>query len=154
MTARKKNAARRPKGKGRDNGKPGPAEIAKLREGDPDKSSWEPVDLSILLEGGELEVPPALLGRSDGACLVYKGKVRSFAGEPEAGKDWLMLFASSEQLGGGEHVVYIDLKARRRRPWSGFSRSESTRTRSPTASTTFARTSWLATRRGMSWTGC
>ena len=97
------SAAKTAEGIGRDR-------IRKLREGEATTSSWAPVDLGVVLEGGELEAAPTLLARTDDACLIYAGKVHSFAGEPESGKDWLMLFASAERLALGEHAVYIDFE--------------------------------------------
>lgn len=48
-----------------------------------ERSSWEPVDLTPILEGGaDPEPPPKMLARSDGEFLLYGAKVHLFAGEP------------------------------------------------------------------------
>jgi KaiC/GvpD/RAD55 family RecA-like ATPase len=54
--------------------------------------------------------PPSILEREDGTCLLYRGKLHSLYGEPEAGKGWVALKAATDQLAAGEHVVYIDFE--------------------------------------------
>jgi hypothetical protein len=76
-----------------------------------DRSTWAPVDgASIMAGDGNLEAEPAMLARTDGAQLIYRGKVHSFNGEPECGKGWLALKAAAERLEAGEHAVYIDFE--------------------------------------------
>jgi hypothetical protein len=74
------------------------------------RTSWSPVLLDVLLDGGALEEPPSLLPRSDGSRLLYAGKLHTVQGEPESGKGWLALRASADQLAAGEHIVYIDFE--------------------------------------------
>ncbi len=74
-------------------------------------STWAPVDLApILSDDGELEPPPAILPRSDKERLLYRGKIHSVAGEPEAGKGWLVLLACKDRIEAGEHVAYFDFE--------------------------------------------
>ena len=73
-------------------------------------TTWAPVELQALIEGGELEQPPALLARTDGACLLYRGKLHALSGEPESCKGWLAVQASAEQIAAGAIVLYIDFE--------------------------------------------
>ena len=72
--------------------------------------TWVPVDLEPVLSGDALDNPPSLLTRADGVRLLYRGKVHSLSGEPEAGKGWLALHATAECLRAGERVLYVDLE--------------------------------------------
>jgi hypothetical protein len=87
------------------------AERAK-RAADPaqPRTSWAPIDLTALIEGGDLEQPAELLTRTDGQSLLYRGKLHSTSGEPEAGKGWLATAGSAECLAAGEVVIYIDFE--------------------------------------------
>ena len=73
-------------------------------------TTWAPVDLAAVLAQGALDEPPALLMRSDGARLLYRGRVHVLSGEPESGKGWLALHASAERLKVGESVLYLDFE--------------------------------------------
>lgn len=73
------------------------------------ETTWEAINLGPYLSGNRGE-EPKLLARSDGPCLLYRGKVHSISGEPEATKGWLALHACAERLSRGEHVVYIDFE--------------------------------------------
>jgi hypothetical protein len=77
---------------------------------DGEVSSWTPLDLLPVIQGEEIEAPPAILARTDGLHLVYRSKVHIVYGEPEAGKGWIVLAASAEQLLAGQHVVYVDFE--------------------------------------------
>lgn len=73
-------------------------------------TSWQEVSLAPALEGEPADEEPTMLARSDGACLLYPGRVHGFAGEPESGKSWLALHACAEQMDVGRHVLYIDFE--------------------------------------------
>lgn len=73
-------------------------------------STWWPVSLRELLSGQRRASPPTVLTRDDGTALWYPGKVHSLAAEPEAGKSWLALHASAQQLAAGRHAVYLDFE--------------------------------------------
>lgn len=74
------------------------------------RSTWEPVNLLAVLAGEVAETAPALLTRSDGAALLYPGKVHSFAAESESGKSWLALLACVQVIDAGGHVAYVDFE--------------------------------------------
>ncbi len=72
-------------------------------------TTWAPLDLGpVLSGGGDLELPPAYLARSDGERLLYPRKVHILFGEPETTKGWLACAACRERMLAGEHVLYID----------------------------------------------
>jgi hypothetical protein len=75
-----------------------------------DTTSWQEVPLAAALEGEPADEEPTMLARSDGACLLYPGRIHGFAGEPESGKSWLALHACAEQMDVGRHVLYIDFE--------------------------------------------
>lgn len=77
-------------------------------------TTWQPVDLRAILDGGELANPPTMLSRRDGTCLLYPGKLHELSGEPEAGKGWLSLAVSAERLTAGEAVLYLDFETEAR----------------------------------------
>ena len=95
-----------------ENSTPPPeVDIEKVKaELDLESSTWAPVDLEPILAGRQTAVPPSILARQDGPCLLYRGKLHSLYGEPEAGKGWVALRAAVEQLQAGEGVVYIDFE--------------------------------------------
>ncbi len=76
--------------------------------------SWAPVELAPLVAGlraGEIVGPvPELMARTDGACLLYPGKVHQLQGEPESGKGWIALAAVSSSVTAGASVLYIDFE--------------------------------------------
>lgn len=74
------------------------------------RAAWEFTDLGPILAGVTGDEPPSMLRRSDDQGLMYRGKVHNLAGEPEAAKGWLAMYASAEQLSMGSHVVYCDFE--------------------------------------------
>src|SRR3954447_26660022 len=83
-----------------------------------DRTSWSrPVNLKDALSGA----PPAspTIGRwtdcVDGKpitrALFYPNEVHSVGGEPEAMKSWLLLLAATQEIGDGQHVLYLDMEA-------------------------------------------
>jgi hypothetical protein len=72
-------------------------------------TSWWPVDLAAAI-AGEAGERPELLARVDGNCLLYRGKVHWFHGEPEACKGWAAILACKQVLDGGGRAVYIDFE--------------------------------------------
>ncbi|MGH9249432.1 MAG: AAA family ATPase [Acidimicrobiales bacterium] len=77
-----------------------------------DATTWEPQPLDAVLAGQELDPPPALMPRSDGACLVYAAAVHSLSGEPGSGKTWIALHAAVTELAAGNHVAFVDFEDR------------------------------------------
>ena len=70
-------------------------------------TSWVPLDLTAALSGQGVPAPD-LLPREDGACLVYRGRVHWFQGEPESCKSWLAIFVCVLVALAGGTVLYID----------------------------------------------
>lgn len=75
-------------------------------------SSWTPVDLAKV--GTEPAPGPEFLARTDGKCLLYRGKVHWFQGEPESCKTWAALLAAQHAIAIHDrrpaHVVWIDFE--------------------------------------------
>ena len=77
-------------------------------------SAWSPVDLAAVLAAGIEPVTPDYLLRSDGALLLYAGKLNVIFAAPEAGKTWIAIFAIAQRVknavkhGGGVVAVFID----------------------------------------------
>lgn len=74
-------------------------------------STWEPANLARALAGEGDTLEPTQLARTDGATLLYPGKVHSLIGEPEGGKSWLAVLACIQAINAGQHVLYIDFEA-------------------------------------------
>ena len=76
--------------------------------------TWRPVDLTAVVSGvldGTIERPTPALGiRDDKLALFYPARVNGLAGESGAGKSWVMLHVSAEQIEEGNHVIFIDLE--------------------------------------------
>lgn len=87
------------------------AAAADLERPDGCAPSWRPVDLGPLLAGHGLEAGPNLLVRTDGVCLLYRGKVHAVNAEPESGKTFLALAVCVERIELGEHVLYLDFES-------------------------------------------
>ena len=76
-----------------------------------DESSWKPIPLNDFYDG-LFQMPTAtILKRSDGAGLIYPGKVHSFYGESESGKSWIAQIATAELLKIDRKVIYIDFES-------------------------------------------
>jgi len=74
------------------------------------RRSWRPVDLSDVLEGTWQAPEPSVGRRSDGAGLLYAGKVHTVSSESEGGKTWFALSVTLDELARDEHVVYLDFE--------------------------------------------
>lgn len=68
--------------------------------------------LQAIIDGDYEPVRPDLLRRTDGAFLLYSGKVNSVAAEPGSGKTWIALKAAHDVLEAGGKVVWIDWEDR------------------------------------------
>lgn len=72
--------------------------------------SWQPVNLTGVLDG-TWQPPQATVGRrSDGPGMFYRGKCHVVISETEAGKTWLVLSAAVDEMDAGNHVVYVDFE--------------------------------------------
>lgn len=92
-----------------------PGDLDALLTADPDDdpddeepSSWQPVDLTGILDGTYHPPEPGLLHRSDGQGLLYPGHVHWMHGESESGKSWVAQAGVAGVLRSGGHVLYID----------------------------------------------
>jgi hypothetical protein len=74
------------------------------------RRSWRPVDLSEVLDGSWLPTEPSVGRRTDGAGLFYPGKVHTVSSESEGGKTWFALSVVLDEIGAGQHVVYLDFE--------------------------------------------
>ncbi len=73
-------------------------------------SSWEPVDLTAVLNGEFTRPEPTLGMRADGQYMLYPGKEHAIASEPECGKTWWVLLQMKAVLANGGRVVYLDFE--------------------------------------------
>ena len=75
------------------------------------ESSWKPIPLKDYFDG-LFQIPSAtILKRTDGAGLIYPGKVHSFYGESESGKSWIAQIATAQLLNADQKVIYIDFES-------------------------------------------
>jgi hypothetical protein len=75
------------------------------------ESSWKPIALKDYFDGLFQTPSATILKRSDGAGLIYPGKVHSFYGESESGKSWIAQIATAELLKIDQKVIYIDFES-------------------------------------------
>jgi KaiC/GvpD/RAD55 family RecA-like ATPase len=73
-------------------------------------TSWAPVDLGAILDGGVEPPQPTILARRDGRRLLYPGRTHSFVGESEHGKTLGAYLACSQELLDGNGVVVVDFE--------------------------------------------
>lgn len=74
-------------------------------------ASWDPVDLTAVLDGTYRPVEPALLPRADGVMLLYPGCTHSMHGESESGKSLVMQAEAARLIAAGRDVLYIDFES-------------------------------------------
>jgi hypothetical protein len=74
-------------------------------------SSWDPVDLTSVLDGSYAPLQPSIMARSDGQCLLYRGRVHSLHGESESGKSLVAQTVAAGLLRNGERVIYVDYES-------------------------------------------
>lgn len=73
-------------------------------------SSWSPVDLEPYLTG-KLKVPdPEVCRRSDGACLMYRGRVNMLFGSSESAKSWIAMAICLQEIEAGGRALYLDFE--------------------------------------------
>ncbi len=72
--------------------------------------SWQPVDLTSVLDGDWKPTMPTVGRRSDGQGLFYPGKCHTVVSETEGGKTWFALAACLDEMQAGHHVVYADFE--------------------------------------------
>jgi hypothetical protein len=76
-----------------------------------DLSSWVPIDLRSVLDGTYKVEPPTFMKRTDGAALLYPGKVHSIQGESESGKSMVMHAVIAEAISHGLRVLLLDFES-------------------------------------------
>lgn len=74
------------------------------------RRSWQPVDLSDVLEGRYVRPKPTVGARADGVGLFYPGRLHTVAGESESLKTFMALSAARHELDAGNSVVYLDFE--------------------------------------------
>lgn len=78
---------------------------------EPVGSTWDPEDISAILDGTYVPEMPALMFREDGRPLLYRGRVHSFHGESESGKSMLAQAVVSDTLRAGGRAAYVDFES-------------------------------------------
>src|SRR5690348_7716898 len=73
-------------------------------------TTWAPVDLGPVFAGEHAEAAPSMLGRTDGHCLIYPGRLHAIQGEPESLKGWLAVEACAELIAVGQTALYVDFE--------------------------------------------
>lgn len=96
---------------GRHNGHNGAKPVEPEEQRDDTPATWAPVDLTDILAGTYVPEAPALMARTDGRFLLYRGRVHSFHGESESGKSLIVQAHAAQLLIDGGQVVYIDYES-------------------------------------------
>lgn len=73
-------------------------------------TSWGLVDMAAVLAGDLKPEEPAILHRSDGELVFYKGRVNALVGESESGKSWLAFLACTEEMQAGNNILILDFE--------------------------------------------
>lgn len=74
---------------------------------------WDPLsdtEIDELLDRPEGWDAPTLMQVTNGPCLLYSGKVHSFAGESGSAKSWLLLLACVQAIQNDQTVLYLDFE--------------------------------------------
>jgi hypothetical protein len=83
-------------------------------EADASGRSWEPVDVRSVVAGlvaGAIARPAPTVGRrTDGAFLLYAGRVNAVMAESGGAKTWVALEIARQELDLGHNVVYVDFE--------------------------------------------
>lgn len=74
-------------------------------------ASWAPLDLADVIAGDWTPEPPTFMPRTDGPCLLYRGKTHALYGESESGKSLVMQAEAARLVNLGELVVYLDFES-------------------------------------------
>ena len=78
---------------------------------EPAFASWNPVDLTSILDGSYEPEIPVLFPRTDGHALLYPGRIHSFHGESESGKSLIAQAETARLLQAGHDTLYIDFES-------------------------------------------
>ena len=80
-------------------------------EGQERPPSWDPIDLTPILDGTYQPPEATLFTRTDGQALLYPGLVHDIHGESESGKSLLIQTECAKQIQTGQPVAYIDYES-------------------------------------------
>jgi hypothetical protein len=83
--------------------------VALVRESPP-RTSWTPVDLGTVLDGGYQRPVPSVGRRADGVGVLYPARVHAMNGESEAMKTWVALHLCAQVLAEGRAVLFLDFE--------------------------------------------
>jgi hypothetical protein len=72
--------------------------------------SWQSLDLEPYLTGQITPVRPTIFERSDGACLLYPGRINMLYGSSESAKSWLALYICLQEMTHGARAFYLDFE--------------------------------------------
>lgn len=76
-----------------------------------DRPTWEPIDLTSVLDGTHQAPQPTYMEREDGVCLGYAGLVHALNGESESMKSMVAQAESARSVNEGIDVLYIDCES-------------------------------------------
>lgn len=71
---------------------------------------WRPQGLGPALRGEQVDPPPTMLERTDGAPLIYAAKTHAISAEPEAGKSTLVAELCRREIAAGNRVLIVDFE--------------------------------------------
>lgn len=87
------------------------AEGEDITERPADRPTWEPIDLTSVLNGTHQAPQPTYMEREDGVCLGYPGLVHALNGESESMKSMVAQAESARSINEGIDVLYIDCES-------------------------------------------
>lgn len=87
------------------------AEGTDIKERPEDRPTWEPIDLTQVLNGTHRAPQPTYMEREDGVCLGYPGLVHALNGESESMKSMVAQAESARSINEGIDVLYIDCES-------------------------------------------
>jgi hypothetical protein len=77
---------------------------------EPEPTSWLARPIIEAAADDATQPVPAFLARTDGACLLYPGRINTLLGESESGKSWLALLAVVQAVRAGHRVLVLDFE--------------------------------------------
>lgn len=77
---------------------------------DEESHSWRPMDIESVIAGDRVRPEPTVGARTDGAPVLYEGKVHTISGESESGKTWFSVAVICEELSNGRGAGVIDFE--------------------------------------------
>lgn len=77
---------------------------------EPERSSFDRIDLAEVVNGNYTQPVPDVLERSDGRHLLYRGAINGIHGDSGTGKGWVICHAIAQVIRTGEKAMLIDLE--------------------------------------------